>query len=177
MLAGAPRELWIIYAAYILENLAYKVGAASVLTLWLSSDLGFSDIQAGAMIATWSAIMTLITVVVGSLTDALGIRRTFLLGFGVCLVSRCVMAFSADRWVVLPFGLYFQAVGLALMVPVMIAGVKKYSNAAQRSVAFSLYYALMNLGYAIGDGIFDRSGARRDWANTATGWCRFWAWT
>ena len=62
VLRSAPRELWIIYAAYILENLAYKVGAAGVLPLWLSSDLGFNDVKAGAMIATWSAIMTLITV-------------------------------------------------------------------------------------------------------------------
>jgi hypothetical protein len=45
VLRGAPRELWIIYAAYILENLAYKVGAAGVLPLWLSSDLGFNDVR------------------------------------------------------------------------------------------------------------------------------------
>lgn len=156
VLKTAPRELWIIYAAYILENLAYKVGAAGVLPLWLSSDLGFNDVQAGAMIATWSAIMTLITVMIGSLTDAMGVRRTFLLGFAVCLVSRSVMTLTVEKWLVLPFGLYFQALGIALMVPVMIAAVKKYSNAAQRSLAFSLYYALMNLGYAVGDGIFDR---------------------
>lgn len=156
MMARAPRELWIVYGAYIMENLAYKVGAASVLSLWLSSDLGFNDVKAGAMIATWSAIMTLITVLVGSLTDALGIRRTFLLGFVVCLVSRTVMALSVNRWVALPFGLYPQAIGIALMIPVMAAACKQYTNAAQRSVAFALYYALMNLGYAIGDVIFDR---------------------
>jgi MFS family permease len=152
----APRELWIIYGAYILENLAYKVGSATVLTLWLSSDLGFGDQSAGAMVATWSAVMTLITVFIGPLTDALGVRRTFLLGFGVCLVSRTVMALTVERWVVLPAGLYLQAVGIALMIPVMAAAMKKYSNTAQRSVAFSLYYALMNLGYAMGDWIFDR---------------------
>ena len=156
VLRSAPRELWIIYLAYILENLAYKVGAAGVLPLWLSSDLGFNDVKAGAMIATWSAIMTLITVMIGSLTDALGIRRTFLLGFVICLVSRSVMAMTVEKWIVLPFGLYLQAIGIALMVPVMVAAVKKYSNAAQRSVAFALYYALMNLGFAIGDGLFDR---------------------
>src|SRR5208282_3708174 len=155
VLRNAPRELWIVYGAYIMENLAYKVGAASVLSLWLSSDLGFNDVKAGAMIATWSAIMTLITVLVGSLTDALGIRRTFLLGFGICLVSRFMMAMSVDRWVALPFGLYPQAVGIALMSPVMAAACKKYTTAAQRSVAFALYYALMNLGYAVGDKIFD----------------------
>jgi len=156
VLGSAPRELWIIYAAYILENLAYKVGSASVLPLWLSSDLGYDDVQAGAMIAAWSAIMTLITVMIGSLTDAMGIRRTFLLGFTICLGARIVMTLTVEKWIVLPFGLYLQALGLALMVPVMIAGVKKYSNAAQRSVAFSLYYALMNLGFAMGDGLFDR---------------------
>jgi MFS family permease len=156
VLASAPRELWIIYAAYILENLAYKVGAAGVLPLWLSSDLGYGDVTAGAMIAGWSMTMTLITVMIGSLTDAVGIRRTFLLGFVICLASRIVMTLSVDRWVVLPFGLYPQALGLALMVPVMIAGVKKYTNVAQRSVAFSFYYALMNLGFAAGDWLFDR---------------------
>jgi MFS family permease len=156
MMAAAPRELWIVYAAYIMENLAYKVGAASVLSLWLSSDLGFNDVKAGGMIASWSAIMTLTTVLVGSLTDALGIRRTFLLGFTICLVSRTIMALSADRWIALPFGLYPQAVGIALMIPVMAAACKQYTNAAQRSVAFALYYALMNLGYAVGDVIFDR---------------------
>lgn len=155
VLRFAPRELWIIYAAYILENLAYKVGSASVLPLWLSSDLGFGDVQAGAMIATWSAIMTLITVMIGSLTDALGVRRTFLLGFAICIASRTIMALTISKWVVLPFGFYLQALGIALMVPVMIAGVKKYTNAAQRSLAFSLYYALMNLGYAVGDWLFD----------------------
>lgn len=155
VIRSAPRELWIIFSAYILENLAYKVGAAGVLTLWLSHDLGFGDKSAGATIALWSSIMTLITVFVGPLTDALGIRKTFLIGFVVCLISRTVMTFSVDRWVVLPFGLYFQAVGIALMIPVMAAACKKYSNAAQRSLAFALYYALMNLGYAIGDWIFD----------------------
>ena len=63
-LRSAPRELWIIFIAYIFENLAYKVGAAGVLTVWLSSDLGFKDVGAGTMVAIWSAIMTLITVLV-----------------------------------------------------------------------------------------------------------------
>jgi MFS family permease len=155
-LRTAPRELWLIYAAYIMENLAYKVGAAMVLTLWLSADLGFGDESAGGMIAVWSAIMTLITVLIGPLTDALGIRKTFLMGFWISLVSRIVMTLSVEPWIVMTFGLYLQAVGMALLVPVMIAAVKKYTNAAQRSVAFSLYYALMNLGYAAGDWIFDR---------------------
>jgi MFS family permease len=156
VMGTAPRELWIIYAAYILENLAYKLGSQGVLPLWLSSDLGYSDVQAGAMIATWAAILTMITVIVGSLADALGVRKAFMLGFWVCLIARTVMALTTVKWLVLPFGLYLNAVGIALLIPVMTIACKRYTNAAQRSVAFSLYYALMNLGYFIGDNIFDR---------------------
>jgi MFS family permease len=168
VLRGAPRELWVIYGAYVLENVAYKVGAASVLTLWLSSDLGFGDTSAGAIISTWSAILTLITVVTGSLVDALGIRRTFLLGFSICLVSRTVMTLTADRWIVLPFGLYLQAAGIALMTPVMVAACKRYSNAAQRSMVFALFYVLMNFGYAIGDLIFDKLRGKTGLGETGT---------
>ena len=63
---------------------------------------------------------------------------------------------TAVKWIVLPFGLYLDAVGIALLIPVMTVACKRYTNAAQRSVAFSLYYALMNLGYMLGDLIFDR---------------------
>jgi MFS family permease len=155
VLRGAPRELWIIYAAYILENLAYKLSSGSVLPLWLSHELGMEDTTKGLVIGIWSALMTLFTVLVGSFTDAAGIRRTFLLGFGICIFARAAMLFTAPLVLPLGLGLFPLALGLALMTPVMTAAMKRYSTVAQRSVAFSLYYALMNLGFAIGDRLFD----------------------
>ncbi len=156
-LRTAPRELWIILAAYVLENIAYGLGASSVLSLWMSSDLGFSDQKAGDMIVAYSSVVTIATVLVGSLTDAAGIRRTFLLGFWVCLIARMVMTASGVPAIALPFGLFLQAVGLALMQPVMAAAMRRYSTTSQRSLAFSLYYTLMNLGYAIAGYIFDKT--------------------
>ncbi len=156
MLRSAPRELWIILAAYVLENIAYGLGASSVLSLWLSHDLGFSDAKAGAMIGAYSTVVTLATVMVGSLTDAAGIRRTFLLGFWVCLVSRVIMTVFNVSWIAIPFGLFLLAFGLALMGPVMSAAMRRYSTASQRSLAFSLYYALMNLGFLIAGLLFDK---------------------
>ena len=154
VLHGAVRELWIIYVTKVLEILAYGM-MSSTIVLWLSSDLGYSDSQAGYMIAVWSTIISLFTVLVGSLTDSVGIRKSFLMGFGVCLVSRAFMTFSTSKWIVIPFGLMLLAVGLALMVPVMTAAVKRYTNAAQRSMAFSMYYVLMNVGFAIAGWVFD----------------------
>jgi MFS family permease len=155
VLRSAPRELWIILAAYVMENVAYGLGASSVLSLWMSSDLGFGDQKAGVLIAVYSTVVTLATVLVGSLTDAAGIRRTFLLGFIVCLIARVVMTIAGVPAIAIPFGLFLQAFGLALMQPVMAAAMRRYSTTQQRSLAFSLYYALMNLGYFIAGWLFD----------------------
>ena len=155
IMLSAPRELWIILAAYVLENVAYKLSTGPVLPLWLKLELGMSDQTKGLTIGIWSALLTFFTIMVGSFTDVVGIRRTFILGFVVCGLARVGMLFTEPALLPLGLGLLPLALGLALMSPVMTAAMKRYSTAAQRSVAFSLYYALMNLGFAIGDRMFD----------------------
>jgi len=154
VLKGAVRELWIIFGAKLLAILAYGV-MNSTLVLWLSSDLGYSDTRAGYLVALWSTVMTLSTVLVGSLVDAIGLRKAFLLGFCVCLVSRGLLTFTTAKWLVLPFGLFLVAVGESLLTPVMVAAVHRYSTTAQRSISFSIFYAMMNAGFGIGSWIFD----------------------
>jgi MFS family permease len=153
-LKGSPKELGIIYLTKVLEIIAYGL-MSSTLVLWLSQDLGFSDTKAGALISVWSTIITLITILVGSLTDSIGIKRSFLLGFGLCLISRFVMSQTVNLFVVLPFGLFLLAMGLAMMTPVMTAAVKAYASAKNRTLAFSLFYTFMNIGFAISGVMFD----------------------
>jgi len=155
VLQGAVRELWIIFGCKILAIVAYGL-VNSTLVLWLSSDLGFNDVRAGFVIATWSTMMTLCTVMVGSLVDAIGLRKAFLIGFGVCIFARGVMAFFLARWIALPFGLLPLALGEALMTPVMVAAVKRFATTDQRSMAFSVFYAMMNVGFAISGWTFDK---------------------
>jgi MFS family permease len=154
VLRGAPRELWIIYLTKVLEIVAYGL-MSSTLVLWLSSDLDFSDAKAGDTIAIWSTILTLVTVLVGSLVDSIGIRKSFLLGFWLCLVPRGFMTVSDHPWISLGLGLFPMAIGLALMVPVMNAAIKRYSTTAQQTMAFAVFYTVMNVGFAIAGWLFD----------------------
>ena len=132
VLRGAPRELWIVLAAYILENIAYKLSSSQVLPGWLKIEMGMGDEAKGVVIGVWSALVTLFTVLVGSFTDAVGIRRTFLIGFTICISARLVMMAADVKWLALTAGLLPLALGLALMTPVMAAAMKRYSTAAQR---------------------------------------------
>lgn len=154
VLFGAVRELWILFAIVLLSNLAYRL-VNFTLRLWLSSDLGFNDVQSGVVVLVWSAGLTLCIVLVGSLTDALGLRKTFLLGFALCVLSRVFLTFTTVKWVALGGGLTLLAIGEGMGAPVTNAALRRYTTTAQRSIAFSIFYAIMNAGFLIGVLIFD----------------------
>jgi MFS family permease len=154
VLKGAARELWLMFTVKLLVIAAYAV-TNSALVLWLTSDLGYSDEKALGLVAVWSGMMTVVIVLVGSLTDALGLRRTFFLGVWICIVARAVMAFTDLKWLVLIGGLVPLAVGEALSAPVSIAAIRRYSNTKQRSISFSIFYMMMNLGFVIAAFLFD----------------------
>jgi MFS family permease len=155
VLKGAVRELWLIFGTKILTIVAYSL-VNSTLILWLSSDLHFNDVRAGFVVATWSTLLTISTVMVGSLVDAVGIRKSLLTGFGLCIFARFVMAFFTAQWIAVPFGLFPLALGEALQTPVMVAAIKRFSTTRQRSIAFSVYYSMMNVGFAIAGWTFDK---------------------
>ena len=155
VLKGAQRELWLTFLIKFLIYTAYSV-TNKTMVLWLSKDLGFSDQSAGALVGwVWAPAMTIFTLLAGSLTDAIGLRRTFFLGVAICTVARSVMVTTSTPWLALACGVLPLAVGEALGTPVLLAATRVYSTTAQRSISFSIIYALMNVGYLVAGYIFD----------------------
>lgn len=155
VLKGAQRELWLTFLIKFLIYTAYSV-TNKTMVLWLSKDLGFNDQAAGAIVGwVWAPAMTIFTLLAGSLTDAIGLRRTFFLGVAICTVARTVMVTTTTPWLALACGVLPLAVGEALGTPVLLAATRVYSTTAQRSISFSIIYALMNVGYLAAGYIFD----------------------
>jgi hypothetical protein len=59
------------------------------------------------------------------------------------------------RWLALGAGLMPLALGEALMVPVMVAAVRRYSTTQQRSISYAIFFALMNGGFWLAARVFD----------------------
>ncbi len=155
VLKGAQRELWLTFLIKFFIYTAYSV-TNKTMVLWLSKDLGFSDQAAGALVGwVWAPAMTIFTLLAGSLTDAIGLRRTFFLGVAICTVARTVMVGTTIPWLALSCGVLPLAVGEALGTPVLLAATRVYSTTQQRSIAFSIIYAIMNVGYLAAGLIFD----------------------
>src|SRR6476659_4340012 len=154
VLKGAQRELWLTFLIKFLIYTAYSV-TNKTMVLWLSKDLGFSDQAAGALVGwVWAPAMTIFTLLAGSLTDAIGLRRTFFLGVAICSVARSVMVVTTIPSLALVCGVLPLAVGEALGTPVLLAATRIYSTTRQRSISFSIIYMIMNVGYIVAGWLF-----------------------
>jgi MFS family permease len=155
VLRGAQRELWLTFLIKFLIYTAYSVTNKTIV-LWLSKDLGFSDQAAGALVGwVWAPAMTVFTLLAGSITDAIGLRRTFFLGVAICTVARSIMVVTTIPGLALACGVLPLAIGEALGTPVLLAATRRYSTVGQRSISFSIIYMIMNIGYVAAGYIFD----------------------
>src|SRR5216117_360051 len=155
VLGSAKRELWLTFLIKLLIYTAYSV-TNKTMVLWLSKDLGFSDQAAGSLVGwVWAPAMTVFTLLAGSVSDAIGLRRTFFLGVAICTIARSVMVVTTIPSLALACGVLPLAIGDALGTPVLLAATRRYSTVAQRSMSFSIIYMIMNIGYFAAGWIFD----------------------
>lgn len=153
-LRHSPRELALLFAAKIMEYFAY--GASNLaFVLFLSKDCGLGDISAGSYIGVWSMSITLTTMFIGAVADAIGIRTTLLIGTVILLVSRAVLPISTNIYVLTALGFLPMGIGMAMLGPVLSVGIKKYTSPATVSLGFGLFYTMMNVGWAGGAWAFD----------------------
>lgn len=154
VLKDAAPELWLTFCLKLLNFAAFAVTNLT-LKLWLSHEFGYSDKQAYQYVMVWAISITVVTLLVGSLTDAIGLRKTFFLGIFICIFARLVMIFGSSPSVAIFLGLMPLAVGEALGTPVLVAAVRKYSTTPQRSFSFSISYTVLNMGSFVAAWLFD----------------------
>lgn len=153
----SPRELWIIYFAKFLEMLA-TFSLLYTVTLWLSRDLGLSDVQAGSWVGVYSMTLSVITFFIGFFADSWGFRETLIGAFAASMLARGTMAFAQTRWLGLA-GLMLLTIGTAGGAPVMNTAIRRYTRAQTRAFGFSLYYVTFNVSAAVAGVLIDVSKA------------------
>ncbi len=153
-LKGSPRELYLMFFTKVTEYSAYG-GINIAFILYLSKDMGLSDVSAGTYMGTWSIFLTLLVIIVGPVCDAIGIRKTLLIGSFMLVFSRFLMPFMPNIFLSTFFGFIPMAVGIAITGPVLSVAIKRFTTKETAALGFGLFYTLMNVGFAIGAYIFD----------------------
>ncbi len=158
-LVRAPRALWGVNLAYVLEGTAY-FGVLSYLAIYFS-DFVFTgvpnpDVPAGLMVGVLTAGITLSMFFLGFVADKFGVRRALIWAFLLLLGGRVLIASAgyvfdpAGLWSTLHIttmaGILFIVVGYGMYQPAAYTAVRQFTNPKTAGMAFAMLYALMNLG-------------------------------
>jgi len=153
-LKGSPPELPKAYALKFLDSYAY-FSFSLVFTLFLSSDFGFSDVEAGTAYGAWGALVTVFGLLTGFVIDSWGVAASLRVGFAISLVARTMIFLTTSRAVLYLNILVLLPLGNCLGIPVLATGVRRYTREESRGFAFGLFYVIMNVAALLSGPIVD----------------------
>lgn len=155
VLRDCPREFWVIQAINLLDCLAY-FALLNIGVVFLSENIGFSDVSAGYVFTLFTTTVTLLLFFSGFVTDWLGIRRSVHVAMALLLVSRggiAVCGFLPDlphRQALVWTFFLLLAPGCAMVQTLFQSAIRRFTSTRARAAGFSMWYLVMNIGAALG---------------------------
>jgi POT family proton-dependent oligopeptide transporter len=158
--AGFGRPFWVANCTELFERLSYY-GASAVLAMYLSEQLHFSKELTGWMIGIFGFVVWFLPVLGGTLADRFGFRRALMFAYLVMTVGyfllgslsapwmRAARQAVGDKWLVLGI-LMIPALGPAVVKPCVAGTTARASTETVRSMGYSIYYTLVNIGGTLG---------------------------
>ncbi len=158
--AGFQPAFWVANFTEIFERVAYY-GTTAVLAIYLSEQLHFSSPLTSWLMGIFLLVTYLLPVLGGTLADRFGFRRSLLFAYLVLTLGYFLLgSVSApwmdptrralgDKWLVLAI-LMVPALGPGLVKPCVAGTTARASADSVRSLGYSIYYTLVNVGGALG---------------------------
>lgn len=146
-----PQALWFIIAVFVVDSAAY-FGVLTLMTTYLSTDLGWGDKWAGVSVSVFTMLITLLMLGLGSLAEGFGLRRAIIAGLVMTVIGRLLYCLAPGLGgtsmiaLTVVVSLFVVASGEAILQPVCYSGIKQYTDAKTSSMGYGLIYAVMNLG-------------------------------
>ena len=160
-LMHAPRALWGINLAYVLEGMVY-FGMLGYLAIHFSDfifkGVPHADEHSHNMVMVLTAGITISMFFLGQVADKKGVRFALLAAFVLLLAGRILISAAPTLFGMQPAGLnsplqFTTVAGMVLVVigygmyqPAAYAGVRQFTTPRTAAMGFAMLYALMNLG-------------------------------
>lgn len=157
---GFERPFWVANISEVFERLSYYAAFAA-LTRYLNESLGFPTQQASSLSGLFGGLVWFLAAFGGAVADKMGFRRALSLAYFILSVSYFLIGSLAAPWlgpvrhavplvVLVAFVLMLPALGIALVKPCVVGTTARASNEKVRSLGYSIYYTLVNIGSAGG---------------------------
>jgi proton-dependent oligopeptide transporter, POT family len=158
--SGFERSFWIANFTELFERLAYY-GLQAVLAIYLHERLGLSEEETGSIQGIFGFVVWFLPILGGAIADRFGFRRTLAAAYGILAAGYFLFASIGGEWLApvraaLPMYwlvlviLIVPALGPGLVKPVVAGTTARASKENVRSLGFSIYYTIVNVGGMLG---------------------------
>ena len=153
---GFERPFWVANFSELFERLSYYAALAS-LSRYLHEVLHFPIEQTGALAGFFGGLVWFLPVFGGTLADRMGFRRALSLAYLILSCAYFLLGSLGASWlapvrnnvplvVLVTFVLALPALGVALVKPSVVGTTARASKENVRSIGYSIYYTLVNIG-------------------------------
>jgi len=157
---GFEQPFWIANISEIFERLSYY-GAFASLALYLQEKLNFSTEQTGTLTGIFGGMVWFLAIFGGAAADRLGFRRALSMAYLILGASYFLIGSIGASWLApvrnaVPLGLFvgciliLPALGVSLVKPCVVGTTARASKENVRSIGYSIYYTMVNIGGALG---------------------------
>jgi POT family proton-dependent oligopeptide transporter len=157
---GFERPFWVANISELFERLSYYAAFAS-LARYLHETLQFPTERAASLSGLFGGLVWFLAAFGGTLADRMGFRRSLSLAYFILSTSYFVLGSLGAPWMVpvrnaVPLGvlvaivLMLPALGVSLVKPCVVGTTARASKDNVRSIGYSIYYTLVNIGGAAG---------------------------
>lgn len=157
---GFERSFWVANFTELFERLAYY-GPQAVFAIYLHERLGLSSAQTTWLIGYYGFVVWFMPVLGGALADRFGFRRTLAGAFFMLAIGNFLLGSLSASWMhgvreLLPLFtlmhviMLIPAMGPAVVKPVVVGTTARAAKENVRSIGYSIYYTVVNIGAFIG---------------------------
>ena len=157
---GFEPAFWVANISEIFERLAYY-GAFSSLANYLHESLNIPVEQTGSLAGLFGGMVWFLAILGGAVADRLGFRRALSLAYLILACAYFLLGSLGAAWMapvrsavpllgLVAFVLVLPALGISMVKPSVVGTTARASRENVRSIGYSIYYTLVNIGGAAG---------------------------
>lgn len=157
---GFEGPFWVANVTEMFERLSYYAVFSS-LSLYLNETLKFSAEEAGNLSGFFGGFVWFMAIFGGALADRMGFRRALALAYFILATAYFLLGSIGSAWMAplrlseppttLVFAiLALPALGVALVKPIIVGTTARSSEENVRSIGYSIYYTMVNVGSLMG---------------------------
>jgi dipeptide/tripeptide permease len=157
---GFERPFWVANISELFERLSYYAVFAS-LVRYLHEVLNFPTERAADLTGLFGGLVWFLAIFGGAIADRMGFRRALSLAYLILAGSYFLLGSIGASWLasvrnavplvaLATFLLILPPLGVALVKPCVVGTTARASKENVRSIGYSIYYTLVNIGGALG---------------------------